>query len=77
MRCAYRGLSDALTSEPFALFFEPPTVALDDCLAERPTLWFKTVIPAAVKWEIRDEFDQSNITERVLFPGLDGLTTWL
>jgi hypothetical protein len=37
----------------------------------------KIVIPAALKWEIRDKLDQSNITERVLMPGLDGLCTWL
>ena len=37
----------------------------------------KIVIPAELKWEIRDKLDQANITERVLFPGLDGLSRWL
>jgi hypothetical protein len=37
----------------------------------------KIVIPSALKWKIRDHLDQSNITERVLFPGLDGLCAWL
>jgi hypothetical protein len=37
----------------------------------------KIVIPAALKWEIRDKLDQSNINERVLMRGLDGLCAWL
>lgn len=37
----------------------------------------KIVFPATLKWEIRDKLDQSNINERVLMPGLDGLCSWL
>jgi hypothetical protein len=40
-------------------------------------LYKKIIIPAELKWEIRDKMDQANITERVLFPGLDGLSQWL
>jgi len=37
----------------------------------------RIVIPAELKWEVRDRLDQANITERVLFPGLDGLSRWV
>ena len=46
-------------------------------LADHPKLWHRLVIPANLKWEVRDKLDQANVTERVLFPGLDGLSRWL
>ena len=46
-------------------------------LREHPALVRRIVIPAEAKWEIRDKLDQANINERVLFPGLDGLSRWL
>ena len=39
--------------------------------------WEKIILPAEIKWEVRDKLDQANITERVLFPGLEGLSAWL
>lgn len=50
---------------------------LDTWTIEHPNFCRKVVIPAELKWEVRDKLDQSNITERVLFPGLDGLSNWL
>jgi hypothetical protein len=35
------------------------------------------VIPGSLKWDVRDKLDQANITERVLYPSLDGLSRWL
>jgi FRG domain-containing protein len=63
----------------YALFSLMPTphARLDEWLARHPGLAHRVVIPAELKWEVRDKLDQANITERVLFPGLDGLATWL
>jgi hypothetical protein len=74
----------------FVAFFEPPSldpflnrpdVLLHEWLhlasTQLPGLARKLVIPAKLKWEIRDKLDNMNITERVIMPGLDGLTAWL
>jgi hypothetical protein len=54
-----------------------PTAQLDEWLQSRPELCRRVRVPSELKWEIRDHLDQSNINERVLFPGLDGLSRWL
>jgi FRG domain-containing protein len=54
-----------------------PAATLDRWLHHHPDLCRRIVIPAALKWEIRDKLDQANVNERVLFPGLDGLSRWL
>jgi hypothetical protein len=63
----------------FAFFsvMSDPRMPLCDFLRAQPDIWRKIIIPAELKWEIRDKLDQANITERVLFPGLDGLSLWL
>jgi hypothetical protein len=54
-----------------------PSARLDDWLVQHPDLCRRVVVPASLKWEIRDKLDQANVNERVLFPGLDGLSRWL
>ncbi|HEX7153788.1 MAG TPA: FRG domain-containing protein [Thermoanaerobaculia bacterium] len=63
----------------FALFSLPSDarLSLDKLLEERAKAYRRIIIPADLKWEVRDKLDQANITERVLFPGLDGLSQWL
>ncbi len=60
----------------FSIMSDPRQV-LHEWLAGHDNAARRIIIPAALKWEIRDKLDQFNITERVLFPGLDGLSRWL
>jgi FRG domain len=75
-------INDRITNQ-FAYFsaLSNPYLSMDDWF-EMPhvagkILATKIVIPSALKWEIRDKLDQSNINERILSGGLDGLCAWL
>jgi hypothetical protein len=63
----------------FALFafMSKPDLKANDWLNDHEDLYFRLIIPARLKWEIRDKLDQINITERMIYPGLDGLAKWL
>lgn len=61
----------------FALFsfMSDPVMIMNDWLNKHEDLYFRLIIPSKLKWEIRDKLDQINITERMIYPGLDGLST--
>lgn len=69
---------DERITNQYALFsmMPDPSACMDEWLVDTPDIWRRLIIPARLKWEVRDKLDQSNITERVLFPGLDGLSQW-
>jgi hypothetical protein len=71
-------LDDRIVNQ-YALFslMSSPDSMLDNWLEDKPELFRRIILPASLKWEIRDKLDQANITERVLYPGLDGLSLWL
>ena len=71
-------LDDRIVNQ-YALFslMSSAEASLDEWGEQHEGLVRKLVVPADLKWEVRDKLDQANITERVLFPGLDGLSAWL
>lgn len=46
-------------------------------LAECPAETTKYVIDKSLRWQLRDILDQFNVNERIIYPGLDGLSKWI
>lgn len=51
--------------------------SLEEFLDTQTENTVKYIVDKAIKWRIRDMLDQMNISERIVYPGLDGLTKWL
>ena len=72
----YRGMSD---SSQFSFFSVIPS-DMDDI---EEFLWKYTnntvrfIIKKELRWQARDLLDHLNISERIIYPGLDGLSRWL
>ncbi len=62
----------------YALFSvcSDPAVTIDTLAPEEKT-FRRIIIPAETKLEIRDKLDYINISERMIYPGLDGICKWI
>ncbi len=61
-------------------FFSVIPTAMSDIegfLDRNTTNTVKYVIPRRLRWRIRDMLDQLNVSERIVYPGLDGLSRWI
>lgn len=50
---------------------------IEKFLAEKTSNTTKYIVDKTLRWRIRDMLDQMNINERILFPGLDGVSAWM
>ncbi len=70
---------DARIVNQYALFsvVSQPEGGVDAWARAHPELVRRVLVARELKREVRDKLDQANVTERVLFPGLDGVSRWL
>lgn len=46
-------------------------------LADNTKRTMRYIITKELRWQVRDLLDNNNINERIMYPGLDGLTAWM
>ena len=50
---------------------------IETFLDEKTTRTVKYILNKEIRWQIRDVLDQCNVNERTVYPGLDGLASWI
>ena len=61
-------------------FFSIIPMRMEDVIGfldSRTTKTVRYIIKKEIRWQVRDLLDQLNISERIMYPGLDGLSQWL
>ncbi len=53
------------------------SLTIERYLDENTEKTVKYIIDRSLIWRIRDMLDQMNINERIIYPGLDGLSQWI
>lgn len=51
--------------------------SIEDFLEKNTTNTTKFILDKHLRWEVRDMLDRLNINERIIFPDMDGLSSWL
>jgi hypothetical protein len=54
-----------------------PDSKIDEYLEARAHLCWKVIVPAGLKKDIRERLLVMNVSERTIYPGLDGLSQWI
>lgn len=62
---------------PAGMEHEDDDLGIEQFLENYTAHTIKYTISADLKWRIRDMLDHMNMNERIVFPGLDGLSKWL
>ena len=71
-------ISDRIVNQ-YAFFAVVPTGMgdVERFLDENTENTVKYVIDRHLRWRVRDMLDQLNMSERIVYPGLDGLSRWI
>lgn len=70
---------DVRIANQYSLFSVIPSCvsSVDEILDKLDGCVTKYVISRNLRWEIRDILDRMNVSERLIYPGLDGIAQWL
>ncbi len=61
-------------------FFSIVPLGMEDIerfLDEKTVNTVRYIIPSGLRWRVRDMLDQLNMSERIVYPGLSGLSSWI